>query len=72
MTAAFPGPATSRLTSGVIHPHPVNGGRWYLPARRPPRSRSKPGLERSGTTACVAVRHEPRDLLPWPGEIRHI
>jgi hypothetical protein len=30
MTAAFPGPAINRLTSGVIHPHPVKGGRWYL------------------------------------------
>jgi len=26
MTAAFPGPETSRLTSGVTHPHPVKGG----------------------------------------------
>src|SRR6266702_1592529 len=59
MTMAFPGPATSRLTNGVTHPHPVKGGRWYLPTRRPPRSRLKPGLDRSGTTACVAVRHEP-------------
>jgi len=58
MTAAFPGPATSRLMAGVSHPHPVNGGRWYRPARRPPRARSKPGLECSGTTACVAVRQE--------------
>ena len=47
MTAAFPGPATRRLTSGVSHPHPVKGGRWYRPARRPPRSSLKPGLERS-------------------------
>ena len=35
MTTAFPGPATSRLTSGVIHSHLVKRGRWYLPARRP-------------------------------------
>ena len=27
ITAAFPGPAASRLTSGVSHPHPVKGGR---------------------------------------------
>src|ERR1700757_2157430 len=59
MTIAFPGPATSRLTNGVTHPHPVKGGRWYLPTRRPPRSRLKPGLDRSGTTACVAGRHDP-------------
>ena len=59
MTAALPGPATSRLTHGVIHPQPVNGGRWYRPARRPPCSSLKPGLDRSGTTACVAVRHPP-------------
>ena len=25
MTAAFPGPDTSRLMTGVSHPHPVNG-----------------------------------------------
>jgi hypothetical protein len=59
MTAAFPGPATSRLMTGVSHPHPVNGGRRYRPASRPPSAMSKPGLERSGTTACVAVRQEP-------------
>jgi hypothetical protein len=58
MTTALPEPATSTLTSGVSHPHPVNGGRSYLPATRPPRSRSKPGWERSGTTACLAVRQE--------------
>ena len=28
MTTALPGPAISRLTSGVTHPHPVKGGRW--------------------------------------------
>ena len=59
MTTAFPGPATSRLTSGVSQPHPVKGGRSYLPTKRPPCSGSKPGLELSGTMAAVAVRQEP-------------
>jgi hypothetical protein len=66
MTAAFPGPATSRLMTGVSHPHPVNGGRWYRPARRPPSAMSKPGLERSGTTAHVAVRQEPPPATARP------
>ena len=55
-----PRPAATRLTNGVSHPHPVKGGRWYRPARRPPRSSRKPGWERSATTASVAVRHEPQ------------
>ena len=33
MTTTFPGPETIRLTSGVIQPHPVNGGLWYRPSQ---------------------------------------